>query len=102
MKNKFLLIAAFLFAATTVVTAQTIRGTAKNQTKRIVQGVKSGELTKKEAHNLVHDQREIRNDVKQAKADGTVTKAERKTIKKEQKRANREISRKKNNERDRH
>jgi hypothetical protein len=75
---------------------------AKHQHQRIRQGVQSGELTKAEAANLRTDQKEIRQDVKEAKADGVVTKEERKEVKKEQRRESRKIFRKKNNERVRH
>lgn len=101
MKNKFLLLAALAIASSVGLSAQTVRSSAKNQSKRIAQGVKSGELTRKETRNLVQDQKEIRKDVKSAKADGTVTKEERKEIKQAQRNASKEINRKKHNGRDR-
>ncbi len=78
-----------------------IRKTAKHQHTRIKQGVRSGELTKAETKNLAKDQREIRQDIKSAKADGVVTGEERKDIRKDQNQANRKIYRKKHNKRDR-
>jgi hypothetical protein len=75
---------------------------AKNQHHRIKQGVKSGELTKAEAANLRTGQKEIRQEVKDAKADGVITKDERKEVKKDQRRESRKIFRKKHNERERH
>lgn len=101
MNNKFLLLAAFVLATSVTVSAQTIRTATKNQSRRIAQGVKSGELTKKETHNLIQDQKAIRKDIKEAKADGVVTKEERKDIKQDQNKASREIKRKKNNSKDR-
>jgi hypothetical protein len=99
MKKVFLL-ATLLFCMATI-NAQTVRKTAKNQRHRIVQGVKSGELTKAETVNLVKQQKEIHQDVKDAKADGVVTKDERRDIKKDQNKASRTIARKKHNSRDR-
>ena len=100
--KKILFVTALLMAISVVhVHAQPIKNHAKHQTKRIKNGVHSGELTKAETKNLVHDQREIHQDVKDARADGTVTGAERKEIKKEQRQASREIARKKHNNRDR-
>lgn len=61
------------------------------QANRIQQGVKSGELTAKETAGLVKDQKEIREDKREAKADGTVTKEERKDLHKEQNQASKEI-----------
>lgn len=82
--------------------AQTIRGKAANQRARIKQGVKSGELTKAEAVNLAKDQKEIRNDIKDAKKDdGVIDRSERKEIKQEQRKESRKIYRKKHNLRDR-
>jgi uncharacterized protein (DUF3084 family) len=72
-----------------------------NQQKRIGQGVRSGELTKKEVKKLEHEQREINQEKKEAKADGTVTAEERKEIHKEQNQARRHIYRAKHNRRDR-
>ena len=72
-----------------------------SQKQRIKQGVKSGELTKRETKNILQDKKEIRQDIQLAKSDGKVTRNEKKLILKEQKRENREIYRKKHNNRDR-
>jgi hypothetical protein len=100
---KKLLFATALFMAIGIAdtNAQAVKKNTKQQTKRIKHGVRNGELTRAETKNLVNDQREIRNDVKDARADGTVTPVERKEIKKEQRQASREIARKKHNKRDR-
>ncbi|MBS1511196.1 MAG: hypothetical protein JST86_10160 [Bacteroidetes bacterium] len=101
MKTK-LFAAAILFAAfCSTAHAQTIRQKGKNQRHRIAQGVKSGELTRTETKNLVKDQKEIRNEVKDARADGVVTKDERKDIKQDQRQESRKIYRKKHNARTR-
>lgn len=81
--------------------AQTIKGKAVQQHRRIKQGVRSGEITRAEAVNLRNGQREIRQDVRAAKADGVVTAAEKSAIKQEQRQESRKIFRKKHNNRDR-
>lgn len=101
MKLKFLL-ASVILAAVTVSTADAqVVKRARNQHQRIKQGVTNGELTRAEAANVRNDQREIRQDVREAKADGVVTTEERKEIKQEQRKASRKIYRKKHNARDR-
>jgi hypothetical protein len=49
----------------------------KNQAGRVVQGVKSGELTKHETKKLVKGQVHVRRVERRAKADGVVTAKER-------------------------
>jgi len=61
------------------------------QNRRISQGVKSGQLTRPEAHRLRAQQNKIRHYKHMAMADGRVTPAERKLISKEQAKANRNI-----------
>lgn len=78
-----------------------VRKRQHNQQQRIRQGVRSGELTRRETRTLEHQQREIQQDKKEAKADGTVTKEERIDLQKEQNQASRSIYRKKHNRRDR-
>jgi hypothetical protein len=69
-----------------------------NQQKRIDQGVKSGELTPKEAGRLERKQAKIKQDEERMKADGKLTPQERRKLKKEQDRASKDIYRKKHNE----
>jgi hypothetical protein len=71
------------------------------QQHRINQGVKSGTLTKKEATNLKMQQRDIRRTKRQAKADGVITRKEKATIVHKQDKANKNIHRKKHNQRTR-
>ena len=66
-----------------------------NQKARIQDGVKSGELTRREATRLRAEQRRIRADERRAKADGVVTPAERTQLRREQNRASRDIARQK-------
>ncbi len=96
--TKFIAALSLMILAAGTADAQT---RASSQRKRVRQGVKSGELTKTETVVLAQQQKEIREDKREARADGTVTKEERKEIKKGQHKANRNITRKKNNRRDR-
>lgn len=78
-----------------------VKQQAHTQHQRIKSGVKSGELTKKEAEDLAGDQRELHRDVKLAKADENAYKGEKKILKKEMKKNSHEIYRKKHNKKDR-
>ena len=98
------IIALFVFALTAsglIAQAQTpvINKTQKDQHARIVQGVKSGELTKAEAKKLTAEQKDIRTDKQIAKADGKATPTEKKIIKREQKKVSKDIHRLKHNKR---
>jgi hypothetical protein len=102
MKAKLVLAALMLLGIGISSADAQIRQTAKNQSKRIRQGVRSGELTRPEAANLARDQRAIRQDIREAKTnDGVITPVERKDIRQDQRQASRKIYRKKNNRRDR-
>ncbi|MBC7887932.1 MAG: hypothetical protein H7Z13_08575 [Ferruginibacter sp.] len=101
MNTKFLFATAIICALGFSNAEAQVRKTAKHQHTRIKQGVKSGELTKAETKNLVHDQKEIRQDVRIAKSDGVVTGVEKKEIRQDQRQASRKIYRKKHNDRDR-
>ncbi|TQF15855.1 hypothetical protein FJV41_11435 [Myxococcus llanfairpwllgwyngyllgogerychwyrndrobwllllantysiliogogogochensis] len=66
------------------------------QQARIVQGVKSGELTGREAVRLQSQHRELRRDIHQARADdGRLDARERAGIRREQNQLNRRIHRQK-------
>lgn len=102
MKAKILIAAVVLFGIGINSADAQVRQRAKNQRQRIKQGVRSGELTRAETVNLAKDQREIRQDIKEAKTnDGVITANERKDIRQDQRQANRKIYRKKHNNRDR-
>lgn len=102
MKLKALLSGLTLILFCTVGFAQkTNRPVHKKQAiqkQKITQGVKSGELTKKEAVKLRSQQKNIAQTKKAAKADGVVTKKERAIINQKQKAASGNINRKKHNE----
>ena len=96
--KKLTLIAALFFGTAFYASAQTVTPIGKTQvqqTKRIKQGVRSGELTRREAKALKRQQRDIQRDKRLARADGVVTKRERAHIRHEQQVANRSIYRQK-------
>lgn len=99
--KKTIAILIILVVSFTVVSAQTltpkINRTQKNQQLRIHQGVKSGELTRRETRKLENQQKAIKHDKRIAKADGVVTPGERKQIRHEQNRASKNIYIKKHN-----
>jgi hypothetical protein len=71
------------------------------QQQRIGQGIRSGELTKREVRGLEKEQRDIHQEIRESKSDGVVTGAERRDIHQEQNQASRHIYRAKHNRRDR-
>lgn len=66
-----------------------------NQEKRIVQGAKSGELTKKEVARLEKREDKLQTDKEKAAADGKVTKKERVKLNREANRDSKAIYREK-------
>lgn len=94
-----------IFAALSIFSIMALGANAqtthRSDRSKIKQGVKSGELTKKETRSLVRQHRDIRSDVRDAREDGVVTNRERKHIKIDKKKADASIYRKKHNNRDR-
>ena len=90
-------------AITSIAQAQThtpvINHREHRQDRRINQGVRSGELTRNEAHHLRTDERNISRDKRMAKADGRVTRNERTHLRREENRTSRAIYRNKHNDR---
>jgi hypothetical protein len=72
-----------------------------NQNKRIRQGVRSGELTRREAKSIRRSTKRVKRYEKRAKSDGTVTRRERVRLNRMENRNSRKIYRKKHNRRDR-
>ena len=72
-----------------------------NQEQRIDQGVKSGELTRRETRRLEREQAAIEKGETRAQADGKVTKKERARLTRAQDRASRDIARQKHDAQDR-
>ncbi len=101
--KKLLILSIFLVSGAVVMAQSTpvVNQTQKTQSKRIVQGAKSGELTKRETKELVRQQKRIKNQKRVANADGKVTKRERARIRHSQAHANKNIRKKKNNNADR-
>ncbi len=73
----------------------------ENQRDRIVQGVRSGELTRPEARRLAHGQAHLRRDERAAKRDGVVTARERVALQHEANQQSRRIHRQKHDAQDR-
>lgn len=67
----------------------------QNQEKRIEQGVKSGQLTPREAGKLEAEQAKVKQDEAKMKSDGTLTKKERAKLTREQNQASRHIHKEK-------
>lgn len=103
MKTKFFIALLIMLSFTVAqVSAQSIADKSHNEKQRIVQGVKSGELTKNETKALVKEQVGIRKDIYRAKTDdGKIGPHERAAIKHDQRKASRHIYRAKHNNRDR-
>jgi hypothetical protein len=96
-----LLVATMAF--TTIAEAQTrtpvINRREHRQERRINRGVRSGELTRNEAHHLRNDERRISAERRMARADGRVTRNERRDIRRQENRTSRAIYRDKHNDR---
>lgn len=76
--------------------AQNINRTQQHQVSRIKKGVKSGELTRREAVHLKMEQRKIQAMKSVAAADGKVTPKEKRRIKQAQRQAAQNIALQKN------
>ena len=72
----------------------------QNQKTRVRRGVKSGEITKREAKSIKRSTERTRRYEKRAKSDGVVTWRERTRMNRMQNRTSRKIYRKKHNRRD--
>jgi hypothetical protein len=73
----------------------------ENQADRIRQGVRSGELTRRETRRVVETQRDIRQLERAYKSDGKLTRRERRDLHREQNQASRQIYRQKHDAQDR-
>lgn len=67
METRILSIAAIVFCFGISTASAQVNQRAENQNDRIHQGVKSGELTKKEAVNLRASQKNLHQDIEMAK-----------------------------------
>ena len=95
----FAAIAALTLTTVSVVEAGTrdprVNARQHNQHARIVQGVRSGELTRHETRRLAETQRDVRQLERAYKSDGQLTRAERRDLNHEQNQASRAIRRQK-------
>ena len=98
MKAK-LIVPFVLFLTMGVISAnaQNIHRTARHERERIAQGNRSGELTHRERHKLNNEQKDIHEDMREAKEDGHVSRRERKEIRHDERKASRDIYRDKHN-----
>lgn len=80
---------------------RSINARQDRQKSRIRQGVRSDELTRRETARLAREQRELREQEREARADGSYTRLERAELQQELNQASRHIYRAKHNNRDR-
>lgn len=97
------LLAAFVMSISIVASAQSpyINRRERNEQRRIHQGIRSGELTRREAARLRSQQARIRVAERYAKADGRFTRRERARINHRLNRASRNIHHQKHDSQDR-
>ena len=89
-----------LFSITLLMAIATVNVSAQaRKNQRIHQGVKSGEITPGERARIASKERDVRQEVREAKADGVVTIDEKREIRKEKNEASRTIYRTKHNNR---
>lgn len=93
--------AASMFFATTAFAVERPGKRQVRQQTRIHQGVKSGEVTKKEYRHLERQQTRIQRSKRQAWSDGQLTAKERVRLERQQDKASRHIYRAKHNDADR-
>lgn len=99
MKNLFYVLSMLLFLSGTILFAQSnpLTKTKKlnhrqiHQSKRILQGAKSGALTKRETAILTRQEIKLQKHKKRAKADGIVTPRERVKLNREANKLSRRI-----------
>lgn len=98
MKRAIILVAAVAIGVASLAAQTATPRVTKRQVQqqaRIKEGVKSGELNRREVRRLEREQAKIAIDKAKAKSDGVVTPAERAKLKREQNRASRHIARQK-------
>ena len=93
----FLMIVGLSFGVQAQAKKLNIKNTKISQQARINQGVKSGELTKRETVKLAKQQHNINKTIARSKADGVVTRKERAIINSKQIKADNKIYRMKHN-----
>src|SRR5689334_17454797 len=102
LKLMFVAVALFtVTAASAHPRSPLINRRERHQARRIHQGVKSGELTPREARVLRQEEREVRWDEREAKSDGKLTPMERRHLRRELNQNSRRIYRLKHNQAER-
>jgi len=95
MKRIILIIAALIFTTSSIfpknVKTPKINKKQKKQIVKINQGIKSGELTGKEAKKLLKQERKLQKQKKIAKSDGFISPKERTKLRKETKKMDAKI-----------
>ena len=100
MKSKFFLAVLMVTLVSIGANAQTIKEKNRNERARIDNGIRSGQITPREAHHLKKERRHIHHSMRKAKRhDGRVGYAERKHIRHEQRKTSRDIYKAKHNNR---
>lgn len=89
-------------AATAQTATPAVAHRQAHQRARIKEGVRSGELTRTEAARLRAREADIREDKREARADGVVTPGERHEIRRDTRQASRAIYRQKHDAQTRH
>jgi len=99
MKKSIVILGVF-FSSLAYVQAQTatpkVSDKQKNQTVRIKEGVRTGELTRGEAAAMAKDQKELKRMKRRTKVDGVVTRKERALLHKKANSNSKKIYRQKN------
>jgi hypothetical protein len=103
MKKVILFLALIAFATFNVSAQKRIKEdrNLKGERKRIVNGVKSGEITKGEAAFIRKQTKDVKKANRCAKADGVVTKKERAKIAKQDHQLDKSIAKSKHNKKSR-
>ncbi|MCE2963912.1 MAG: hypothetical protein ACK5UE_05365 [Chitinophagales bacterium] len=98
MKWTLLLVAALVFS-NVAYSQQKEDMNFKGERARVKQGIKSGEITRREAAKIHKEKQDVRQAKQNAKADGVVTVEERKEVAKQDRQLDKTIKRTKHNNR---
>lgn len=98
---KSLLVLSVIITLSMTAEANRNRNRENRQDGRIAQGVKSGELTRRESRHLMHGQKKIDAFQKKAMADGELSAKEKYRLEKMQDRQSKKIHRQKHDEQSR-
>jgi hypothetical protein len=102
LQNLLIISGLMIFCGTAASATPVIDERQKAQKFRIIQGVKTGELTTKETRKAVKGQRQLRKMERRAKADGKVTAKERIRLHKKATKESTKIKRDKHNNQKQH